>query len=78
MKHKSLSTKKLTSVSEVVWLLEDKFQKKKSNIWNRTIYLLNPMNIVLELKRELVNCKINKKISHKVLQRDKDIKNMRI
>ena len=42
------------------------------------MYLLNPKNIVLELKRELVNCKINKKISHKVLQRDKDIKNMRI
>ena len=67
---------KKINLSEVLWLPDDKL-KIINNILNKNVYLLNSMNTALELKRELVNWKINQKLLYRLLQRDKDMKNMR-
>lgn len=69
---------KKINLSEVLWLPDDKLKIiNNNNILNKNVYLLNSMNTALKLKRELVNWKINQKIVYRLLQRDKDMKNMR-
>lgn len=69
---------KKINLSEVLWLPDDKLKIiNNNNILNKNVYLLNSMNTALELKRELVNWKINQKILYRLLQRNKDMKNMR-
>lgn len=69
---------KKINLSEVLWLPDDKLKIiNNNNILNKNVYLLNSMNTALKLKRALVNWKINQKIVYRLLQRDKDMKNMR-